>query len=94
MSFLNLIYNTVTQVILEYNILDVGQSLFDRRCLGNNINTVTILFDHILKPSDLTLNNFQSPSEFCLIYAHSSSIPPRGYTLQDPYLEFLMYATF
>ncbi len=72
------------EVVLKEHVFDVGQSLLDCRSLRDDIDTIGIVFHHLLKPSDLPFQEFEAADNLDLIgsvhvFHALNFIPPGGY---------------
>ena len=67
----------------QKNILNIGQALLHRRCLGNDIDTINIFINHILETPDLPLDYFKPLNKFLFIYMHLNIIYPLGGICQE-----------
>lgn len=68
-------HDTGVEVLLHQSVLDARERVAYRGGLGDDVNAVGALLQHILEPAHLSLDNLQPPHY--VLHAHHY-IPPRG----------------
>jgi hypothetical protein len=60
--------DTVVKVVFEESNGNALEGFGHRGNLGEHVDTVSLLFDHALKPAHLALDAFQSSEVVCLVW--------------------------
>ena len=68
----------MSQVVFKDLIFDIGKRLFYCGGLGYDVNTVFVIFNHVLKSANLTFDDLQSPDKFLLGSIHIPIVYPLG----------------
>ena len=71
---------TGAEMIFHKRILDAGKRLLGRRSLSDYVNTISVFFEHFLKPAHLPLDNLEAADKFLFCLIHIKRVyTPWGY---------------
>lgn len=84
LPFFYLVHDTGTEVTLHERILNAGERLLHCARLGDDVDAVGVLLEHVLEPPHLPLDNLEPAYQLrCLVVLfHMCEYTPRGYWRQ------------